>query len=162
MSEEYTDVRSLAVDIALVEAAKGVKESGGQNRGKEIDVYLKNAHSPLDKGYGWCGMFIYYCYSQAANMVGKTLPFSAYKLWSGQKLKNWSLSYPDKIVNTSPVLRGDIYVMNSYHIGMVVEDMTDAYIMKTVDGNQSFSDSGKESLRVRTRNFADMRLIIRI
>ena len=44
---------------------------------------------------------------------------------------------------------------------MVVEDMTDSSIMKTVDGNQSFADSGKESLKLRTRNFADMRLIIR-
>lgn len=162
MSEHYSDVRRLAVDMALIEVAKHVKEVGGQNRGPEIDKYLKNAYAPLDKGYGWCGMFVYYCYSQAANMVGKTLPFTSGKLWSGQKLCKWAMANPDCVVNTSPVLRGDIYVMNSYHIGMVTGDMASSDIMNTVDGNQSFADSGKESLKLRTRHFADMRLIIRI
>jgi hypothetical protein len=48
--------------------------------------------------------------------------------------------------------------MNKYHIGMVVADMTDSYIMQTVDGNQSTADSGKDSLKLRTRNFSDIRL----
>jgi len=161
MSEYYDDVRSLAVDVALIEVAKHVKEVGGQNRGPEIDKYLKSANASLEKEYGWCGMFVYYCFSQAAKSLGKILPIRSGQMWSGQKVKTWSLSNPDKIVYTSPILRGDIYVMNSYHVGMVVEDMTDSSIMKTVDGNQSFADSGKESLKLRTRNFADMRLIIR-
>jgi hypothetical protein len=162
MSDDFQEVRALAVEIALTEAAKHVKETGGQNRGPEIDVYLKNANAPLDKNYGWCGMFIYYCYSQAANRRGKVLPFRGGNLWSGQKLEKWALSNPDSILYTSPILPGDIYVMNKYHIGMVVEEMTDGEVMQTVDGNQSYSDSGADSLKRKTRHFADMRLFIRI
>ncbi|MEP6923940.1 MAG: hypothetical protein ABI954_05725 [Pyrinomonadaceae bacterium] len=162
MSDEFNPVRSKAVEIALVEAAKHVKESGGQNRGPEIDVYLKNAHAPLEKHYGWCGMFIYYCYSQAANRCGRILPFSAGNLWSGQKLAKWSLSNQDKIVYTSPILPGDIYVMNSYHIGMVTDTMTDSDIIRTVDGNQTGGNAKGDSLKLRTRHFSDMRLFIRI
>jgi hypothetical protein len=162
MYDDFQEVRELAVEIALLETAKHVKEVGGQNRGPEIDVYLKNANAPLDKEYGWCGMFVYYCYTQAANMRGKVLPFKGGNLWSGQKLVKWALSFPEKIVNTSPILPGDIYVMNKYHIGMVVEQMTDCEIMQTVDGNQSYQDSGKDSLKRRTRHFSDMRLFVRI
>jgi hypothetical protein len=107
-------------------------------------------------------MFVYYCYSQAAKMKGRVLPFRAGNLWSGYKLEKWSLLNQDKVVRTAPILPGDIYVMNNNHIGMVTEQMTETHIMKTVDGNQSYADSGKDSLRARTRKFADMKFFIRI
>lgn len=165
MSDYYEDVRKLAVEIALVEVKKHVREEGSENRGPEIDKYKKRAHSPKSKAHGWCGMFVYWCYSEAANRVGKALPFRPESLWRGNKLHKWSLSNQDSVVYTCPILPGDIYVLsknNMNHIGMVVELMTDASVMQTIDGNQSTADSGKDSLRRRTRHFAETSFIVRI
>ena len=165
MSEEYDDVRTIAVEIALEEVKKHVKEEGTENYGPEIAKYKKAAHSAKDKEQGWCGMFVYWCYLQAANRVGKTLPFIPEQLWRGNKLHKWTLSHPESVVYTCPILPGDIYVLsknNMNHIGMVVELMTDASVMQTIDGNQSTADSGKDSLRRRTRHFAETAFIVRI
>jgi hypothetical protein len=170
MFDEFQEVRKLAVEIALEEAKKNTKEVGAKNRGERIDVYLRHANAlkkdapPDQVGLGWCGMFIYYCYSQAASRLGKVLPFEskAGNLWSGYHLKTWAKEHPDKIVNTCPILPGDIYVMNSGHIGMVVETVNDYDFVKTVDGNQSGVDSGKNSVRKRTRSFYDMKVLVRI
>lgn len=165
MSEHYDDVRSLAVEIALMEVAKHVKEEGGENQGPEIAKYKKAAHCKTTSTLGWCGMFVHWCYKEAANQVGKTLPFIPEKLWRGNKLHKWALSHPDTFVYTCPILPGDIYVLskdNMNHIGMVVELMTDASIMQTIDGNQSTADSGADSLKRRTRHFAETAFIVRI
>jgi hypothetical protein len=172
MSDEFWEVRKKAVEIALVEATKDTKEVGAKNRGERIDVYLRNAHAlkkkaPDDKpGLGWCGMFIYFCYEEAANQLGKTLPLKDGPFWSGYKLGNWAKDHPEKIVKSGLILPGDIYIMNSKndngHIGMVIEPVIDYKKIKTIDGNQSGVDSGKNSVRKGTRNFSDMRLLIRI
>jgi hypothetical protein len=168
MADEFEEVRKKAVEIALVEATKDTREVGAKNRGERIDVYLRRANAlkksaPDDKeGLGWCGMFIYFCYSEAANQAGKILPFSSGNLWSGYKLRKWSDLHYDKVVRTCPILPGDIYVMNNGHIGMVIESVNDYDVVKTVDGNQSGKDTGKNSVQKRTRSFYDMRLLIRI
>ncbi len=168
MFDEFEDVRKKAVEIALIEAKKDTKEVGASNRGERIDVYLRNANalrkdSPSDKaGLPWCGMFIYYCYSQAAKKLGKTLPFRAESLWGGSNFKNWSDYYLETIVDDPPFLPGDIYIMNSYHIGMVIEPVNNFDVVKTIDGNQSVVDSKRNSVRKRTRSYYEMFRIVRI
>jgi hypothetical protein len=175
----YEEVRRKAVEIALLEAKQDTREVGVKNRGERVDMYLRAAgaltsKSPADKaGLGWCGMFIYYCYEQAASKVGKTLPFTKWNLWSGYKLWTWSKSNPDKVIDTYqtfsflfPLEPGDIYVMkhkkNNGHIGMVIEKDLDYGTVKTIDGNQSGADSGTNSVQVRTRKFSEMQFLIRI
>ncbi|REJ78788.1 MAG: CHAP domain-containing protein [Acidobacteria bacterium] len=158
--DRYELLRQDAVNIALAEEAKGVKEVGAQNRGPEIDIYKKRAHSPLTKNHGWCGFFIYYCYSEAAKKFGFPLPFSAGPLWSGPKLRRWAKKNPDFVVNTSPCLPGDIYVMNYGHIGMVVSQ-SDGTFVNTIDGNQSSMGKGK-SVKKQYRNILEMDVLIRV
>lgn len=165
MSEYFDDVRSKAVEFALVEVKKHVKEEGGENQGPEISKYKKDAHCGKKSTLGWCGMFVHWCYKQAADSFGKKLPFIPEVLWRGNKLHRWTLSKPESVVYTCPILPGDIYVLsknNMNHIGLVVELMTDASIMQTIDGNQSQADTGKDSLRRRTRHFAETAIIVRI
>ena len=167
MLDEFEVVRKKAVEIALAEAKKNTVEVGAQNRGERIDVYLRNANAlnqgaAADKaGLPWCGMFIYYCYSQAAKQLGKILPFRAENLWGGSNLKNWCDANPQKILKSS-LLPGDIYIMKSYHIGMVIEPLDHYYLVKTIDGNQSGVNKGGNSLRKRERNIFDMLMVIRI
>ncbi len=163
MSEFYDDVRKKAVEIALMEVLKHVKEEGGENQGPEISKYKKAAHCKTTSTLGWCGMFVHWCYKEAANQYGKTLPFIPEKLWRGNKLHKWTLSNPDTIVNSCPILPGDIYVLNDLnHIGMVVETASDFSIMQTIDGNQSTADSKQDSLKRRTRDFAEVAFLVRI
>lgn len=165
MSEIYDNVRKYAVEIALKEVSKHVKEVDGENQGPEISKYKKAAHCKADSTLGWCGMFVHWCYKEAANHFGLNLPFIPESLWRGNKLHKWTLSHPESVVYTCPIEPGDIYVLsksNMNHIGMVVEQMTDASIMQTIDGNQSSADTGKDSLRRRTRHFAETAFIVRI
>lgn len=168
MLDEFEEVRKKAVEIALDEVKKNTKEVGAPNRGERIDVYLRNANAlrkdaPADKaGLPWCGMFIYYCYSQAAKQLGKILPFRAEDLWGGSNLRNWSNIYLEKIIDTAPILPGDIYIMNSFHIGMVIEPVNDYDMVKTIDGNQSTMKAGRNSVKKNTRSFYDMYRLVRI
>lgn len=160
MVDFYEQVRNEAALVALREEAKGVYEVGSQNRGPEIDVYKKRAHSPKSKNHEWCGFFVYYCLSEAASKYAVSLPFIPEKLWSGYKLTKWANGNPYCIVRERPCYPGDIYVMNNGHIGIVIDhDFGD--IVNTVDGNQSQVGRGRSLIR-RTRNIADMRVVIRI
>lgn len=158
--DRYEQVRYEAAVVALREEAKGVKEVGAQNRGPQIDIYKARAHSPKSANHEWCGFFVYYCLSEAANKFGVPLPFIPEKFWSGYKLTKWANENPDCIVRTSPCYPGDIYVMKNGHIGIVVSQGPGT-IVHTVDGNQSQMNRGY-SLKQRTRNIVDMRVIIRI
>ena len=160
MVDFYENVRSLAARVALDEEAKGVYEVGEQNRGPIIDKYKKRAHSPQSKNHEWCGFFVYYCLSEAANRYAVSLPFIPEKLWSGGKLTKWSQANQYAIVRERPCYPGDIYVVKNGHIGIVVEESYGDTLV-TVDGNQSQKGKGKSLVR-RTRNIADMRVIIRI
>ena len=163
MSEHYDDVRSLAVEIALVEVKKHIKEVGGENQGPEIDKYKKAAHCKTDSTKGWCGMFVHWCYKEAANRCGKVLPFIPEVLWRGNKLHRWTLSHPDAVVYTSPILPGDIFVRNDMnHIGLVVEQMTDYEVMQTIEGNQSTVAEGADAVKRTTSLFSQTALIVRI
>lgn len=160
MADSYQYVRSEAARVALAEEAKGVFEVGEQNRGPEIDVYKARAHSPKSSNHEWCGFFVYYCLSEASRKWGVCLPFIPEKLWSGYKLTKWANENPYCIVRERPLYPGDFYVMKNGHIGIIVEQgFTD--IVQTVDGNQSKKGKGRSLVR-RTRNVADMRVIIRI
>lgn len=160
MVDFYEQVRSMAAQIALDEEAKGVREEGEQNRGPIIDKYKKRAYSPLSKNHDWCGFFVYYCLSEAANRYGVSLPFRPESLWSGGKLTKWVQANTWAEVRERPCRPGDIYVMKHGHIGIVV-GYSPGDILDTVDGNQSKKGKGK-SLVHRTRNVADTRVIIRI
>ena len=160
MPDLYAQVRYEAAVVALREEAKDVKEVGENNRGPRIDVYKLRAHSPLSTNHEWCGFFVYYCLSEAANKYAMPLPFIPEKLWSGSRLAAWAFDTLNVSQAWGPWLPGDIYVMNNGHIGIVVSD-SGGGVVHTVDGNQSSLGKGR-SLKQRTRSVSDMRVIIRI
>ena len=163
MSDYYADVRVVAVSVAMEEVAKDVREDTAGNRGTHIDKYIIQAGADVDDGHNWCGMFVNWVFTEAANRCGKVFPISKWSMWSGRKLKKWAAANPDSVVTGRPLLQGDIYVMNKGHIGMVRAATAEGSdLMYTIDGNQSTFTDGGISLVARTRNFADMALIIRI
>jgi hypothetical protein len=81
VTDNFAAIRKEAVRLAGLELLKDTREIGANNRGPVVDIYLRNANAlekdtaPTIEGKAWCGMFIYYCYSQAAKSFGKILPF---------------------------------------------------------------------------------------
>lgn len=170
MADYLADVRKLAVEVAIAEVAKGVKESDGPNRGPEIDKYFWRSNCRPETGYNWCGMFVYYCYDEARKRLGKMLPLTADPLWSGTKMRRWCKNNWEKVVWDLPLLPGDIYILYSGHIGLVggaytMDDIFANQIVPTIDGNQVVGkdhNPNKNSLKRRHRDFADMEYVIRL
>ena len=166
MSVQFDSVRSLAVELAIGELGRNVREVGFENRGERIDLYIRTAGSsvrPDTPGRQWCGMFIYWCYRRAARQLGVRLPFTGDDLWAGEKLERWSRSHQSSVVNTCPIQPGDIYVMRSYHIGMAIESSHSGEGFRSIDGNQSTANSGANSITTNNqRLFSSCRLFVRI
>lgn len=160
MSAGYEMLRYKAAAIAVQEESRNVKEEGKDNRGPRIDVYKLRAHSPLSNGHDWCGFFVYFCLSEAGKFYNQPLPFIPEKLWTGGRFTKWAHQNPETIVSSGPYLPGDVYVMNWGHIGICVGQASGG-VLQTVDGNQSSLGGGK-SLRYRTRNVSDIRVVVRI
>lgn len=168
MSTEFEEVRKLAVEIAKIEVTKNVKEVTAINRGPEIDKYITRAKGTAnlddltERGSEWCGMFVYYCFSEAANRLGKTLPFRAGNLHSGRKVRKWSEIHTETLVTTCPILPGDIYVTNNNHIGLAIGSLNHEQVFKSIDGNQVDHGNRGNSLREKTQTFSNMQLFVRI
>lgn len=71
-----TGLLSEAIKIATSQI--GVRESGGANRGPQVDVYLRTVGlDPEGQHYSWCAAFVYYCFKTAAANLG--IPNPVYK-----------------------------------------------------------------------------------
>jgi hypothetical protein len=126
-----------ALEIALKEKEKGVKESPLKaNTGPEVNEYLKSIG--LDPGYAWCMAFMYWCFEQAADAMGRQNPM--YK--TGGVLLQWKMR-KDKFRATTPQ-PGDIYIMDfgkgTGHTG-IVKEVTEKGTIIGVEGNTSASGS---------------------
>jgi hypothetical protein len=169
MSLEYASVRSIAASNAVQEVGMNIREIGGENRGPRVDIFSRTAtvgvsRDPSVPSRDWCGMFIYYCYRQAAHFCGMHLPFRPDEdLWSGEKLERWAQRHPDTIVSDGLVQPGDIYVAHNYHIGMVTGLVgNDPTLFRSVDGNQSTANSGHNAVTENVRHLSGCRVIVRI
>jgi len=106
----------------------GVKEEGGNNKGKRIKEYLNSVK--LDEGYAWCAAFI--CWGLTNNDFLN--PKSA---WS-PTVSNFNIIYRkgDKHFPSGEGLIFSLYYKNLGRIGHVgyIEDVKDDYVL-TIEGN---------------------------
>lgn len=117
----------------------GVVEAGGDNRGKEVEAFLREAE--VEVPAPWCAAFVNWCARQAADLQGVESPLEAVPLqafvqsyFDHGKENGW-------LINPKWVGPGDLFVLyyptlKRYgHIGFVY-DMHDpqGYFM-TVEGN---------------------------
>jgi hypothetical protein len=119
-------------EAALVWAAShvGVKESGGKNRGPEVNTWLANVHQ--SPGAPWCCAFAVSALMAGASMLGIrcTAPITAscLQLWS--RSVNWQVAG-----NPRP---GDVYVLDhgqgKGHVG-IVETVDDLQVLTEISGN---------------------------
>ena len=137
-------------------------------------MYLEKAGalpaSP-EAGPKWCGMFVYWCYTEAAKRSGKVNPLPT-AVFGGTDFKAWASRNPACIVWTSskpnPKLEpGDVFVAaEDGHVGMVVSSTdrnTGSFI--SIEGNQTAPtrpDWGTHGIRIKpTKALRNCSMIVR-
>lgn len=117
-----------------------VREEGGENRGKYVEIYL--AAVGLGPGAPWCGAFVRFRLEKAAGALGRTIPDDFpdsgwtpdYAAW-GKKKGLWIPAH-----EAHRALRGDLACFyfaakqRIAHIGIVVSALSGNRFI-TVEGN---------------------------
>jgi hypothetical protein len=143
-----------AVNLAL--SYNGVHEEGGNNRGPEVEMFLRSMG--LQPGDPWCAAFLCFCISHAAKALGVTPKFqlgsSVYKLWT----RNPSLQLSAPEANSVFLINHGLSKSGQRigHTGFVITPTDEYDLMTTMEGNtdSAGSRSGGQCMR-RTRNIAD-------
>jgi hypothetical protein len=128
-----------AVILAYVEAdVKRVRETGGANRGDELDKYFKAAR--MKPGVPWCALFVTWCLVEAgwprSLLPGATASTCAWHAWAtGQGILTTDMR---------ELQRGDLFVRCNRrtwrgHIGVHVKN--DGKTMTTLEGNTNKAGS---------------------
>lgn len=94
-----------ALEIAVTQI--GVQEvPHGSNRGPQVDKYITSVGLDPAGKHPWCAAFVYWCFQQAAEAMGRQNPL--YK--TGHVLTQWKMR-KDKFRVTTPQ-PGDIGIMD--------------------------------------------------
>lgn len=153
----------------IAETKIGTKESGGNNKGKDLqpffdaDHYDPNGAAPGDDGYPWCASFV--CWVVMVAIAGRAITFQRPRTASAFGFEAWSLAQ-DNSTNTkrnpgSDIKRGDLVIFSFSHIGIAVADATATHIT-TVDGNTNAAGSREGNMVARkTRRLTQVRSRIR-
>jgi hypothetical protein len=128
MADSASAVAELAVKIALAEAAAGVFERDNDNRGDRIDEYQQSTSGVL--GEAWCLKFVYWCYEQAARDLKIKNPMPAY--FGAGRFETWAKD-AKKLVDAPA--RGDVFVKNHAHGGLVTGPALPGGTFPSVEGN---------------------------
>lgn len=145
-----TDVASndlFAEVIRIANTQLGVREDPpNSNRGKDVAKYLKSVGLDANSGhYSWCMAFVYWCFNEAYNKLGKPNPLvktgGVLRQWN--ETKNKKIKKADAINNPSLIKPGFVFIRNhgggKGHTGIVVS-VNGGYI-ETIEGNSNNNGS---------------------
>jgi hypothetical protein len=154
-----------ALEVAISQI--GVREKPlGSNRGPEVDAYLKaSGVNPAAGHFAWCAAFIYWCYEQAAQSLGRANPViqtaGVLAHWSkaGQKGIN-RITHNAAVNDPSLIKPGHIFIIQhgstTGHTGMV--ERVSGGKLVTIEGNTNDGGSreGIGVFRREARKIADI------
>lgn len=135
--------RQLLIDLALAEV--GVREEGGNNRGKRIQEY-QAATWLAPAAWPWCAALCAWLLrewtkeSTVRSLLGLANPTAA-NAWRCKSAGafDWENWFKNKgylvLPEGSRALAGDFVTFDFSHIGLVVEDQKDRSVIVTVEGN---------------------------
>jgi CHAP domain-containing protein len=127
------ELRDVALDIALTQ--DGVRESGGANRGPEVERYL--AAVGLGPGHPWCCAFVIWCYAEAIRRRdrGREMPLRR----TGKVARLWEKAWP--VWKTDEPALGAVAIHlvdprdseSNGHTGLVIR--YNSVTVETIEGN---------------------------
>jgi len=153
----------------------GVCETGGENRGKEVEAYLASCVPPLPPGSPWCVAHVRYRLKQAATDLGLTydtsMPRTGYTpnwvRWA-KRTNNW-VSVKAAKANPHLLREGDVVCFyfktlgRCAHMGMIDAVRSDGSGVLTVEGNTSpekgddnYVDRDGDGLYPKVRDWSEL------
>ncbi len=137
----------LARALEVAASQVGVMEQPlGSNRGPQVDQYLKSTGTPF--GSAWCAAFLYWCFDQAADPLGRANPLvrtgGVLAHWNGARTRGIPrLLAENAIANPALVRPGLIFVIShgagTGHTGLV--EGVEAGKLVTIEGNTNDNGS---------------------
>jgi len=122
--------------VAIAVSQLGVRESGGNNRGPQVEQYL--ASVGLDPGFSWCAAFVFWCFRQASQQLGLVNPCPR----TAGAVRLWTLTEP--ICRDLVPAPGSIYVLDhgggKGHAG-IIESIDDEGTIAEISGNTNAAGS---------------------
>lgn len=135
--------------LAEAEAKAGVREEGGDNRGKKVEEYQRVIGSHI-VGQSWCAAFVCWCMERAARTRDDFL-FDLPKQGMAFRFEDWAVDQrasgvylmdPKRI----SIRRGDIVIFNFSHIGICTK-ASEKGSFHTVEGNTTAAASSLDKER---------------
>jgi len=133
--------RERALEVALAEAAAGVHEIGGNNRGPMVAAFLRSCG--IEVPAAWCMAFVHWCYLRVGLVLGGGASVGNFQAWGAA----------NGDVVTRP-LRGDVgswdYTGDHWadHV-FIVERVLSlgpwGWLLSTVEGNTSSGVAGSQA-----------------
>jgi CHAP domain len=131
--------------VAAAEEAKPVREvPRNSNRGPEVDAYLQRAG--VSPGLSWCCAFVYWCFDEAAQALGRTNPM----VKTAGCLDHWQraaamgaqrIPAAKAVANPGLVKPGMVFIVDHGsglgHTGLV--EKTAGGLLTTIEGNTDAS-----------------------
>lgn len=133
--------------VQVAEGFVGTEESGGENRGAQVERFLASAGLP--PGQPWCAAFVWHCLRKGAGYAGVRLPAHVPRTgwvpaWHAWALRRglW-IPVVEARAERVKVLRGDLVLFwfeakgRHAHMGFVAADDPAGVGVWTIEGNTS-------------------------
>jgi CHAP domain-containing protein/putative peptidoglycan binding protein len=150
-------LEAAASEIGVVEVPPN------SNRGPRVDVYLRTVGlDPEGQHYSWCAAFVYWCFQQAADQLGRNNPL----VKKAGCLDDWNMATCPKITkqaalkDPSLIKPGFIFIIDhgngSGHTGIV--ESSNGGLLTTIEGNTNLdaSSNGYGVFRLTRRKIVDI------
>lgn len=146
--------------IAIARGEVGVREHGGNNRGKRVQEYQDAASYLPGTGWAWCAAFVGWCFDRLAERF--KLPFATPEGAGAFWYEDWALQQGMKVFKkNAKVKRGDLIIYAFSHIGIATSDESDDAFM-CVEGNTNDAGSREgDGVFEKRRGKSQVRSIIR-
>lgn len=134
------DVLRMLVEVA--QSQVGVREEGGNNRGKRVREY-QAATSLKPADWPWCAAFVCWCIREwvAAPIVQAVLDVADPERWRPKTARAfgfeaWAKRAGGKVLpGNAEVYAGDLIVFDFSHVGIAIEAAKPGQPVKTIEGN---------------------------
>lgn len=147
--------------VAIARAEIGVREEGGNNRGRRVQVYQDAASYLPGTGWAWCAAFVGFCFDELAEKYA--LPFATPEGAGAFWYEDWARQQRLPVLaGGAKVLRGDLVIYSFSHIGIATTDQAANGTFLCVEGNTNGEGSREgDGVYEKRRGKAQIRSIIR-
>lgn len=146
--------------IAIARGEVGVREHGGNNRGKRVQEYQDAASYLPGTGWAWCAAFVGWCFDKLAERF--KLPFATPEGAGAFWYEDWARQQGITVHGKgAKVKRGDLIIYAFSHIGIASGDESNGAFM-CVEGNTNDGGSRDgDGVFEKSRGKSQVRSIIR-